>query len=286
MHSPIPEPSRSTPRCRPLRHRLAAVCRTLRPGLAALALATAPLLAPDAAAQTILNVERLQPGDVQGWHWGVEGAFSVSRGNTEYLDVLAGVVVGHRWSDDWLRAFVGYDYRSETDEGLERDQYLHVRYNHWLAARWQTFHFIQLQASHANLLQQRGLVGSGIRHRLVDGATTLDVGTGIMYEAEELDADRVVGDHPVDTEVWRMANLIVAVRPLTESVRLVGVGYIQPDLSAFGDLRTLTDLSLQIALTENVDLTVRGEWRHDSRPPENVLSDDVVVRTGFTFSFR
>ena len=258
-----------------------------RLGVAAVALVLAAAASPTgSAAQTILNVERLQPGDVQGWHYGVEGEFAVSRGNTEYVDLLAGVVVGHRWPEDWVRTFVGLEYRSETGEGLERDQYLHVRHNHWLAPRWQTFHFAQFQASHENLLQQRVLLGSGIRHRLVDGTTTLDVGTGAMYEAEELDGDRVIGDHPTDARVWRMANLIVAVRRLSESVRLVGVGYVQPDLSAFDDVRTLTDLSLQIALTENVDLTVRGEWRHDSRPPANVVPNDGVVRTGFTFSFR
>lgn len=239
-----------------------------------------------AGAQTILNVERLQPGDVRDWHWGIEGAFSVSRGNSEYLDVLAGVVLGHRWPDSWLRTFAGFDYRSETGEGLERDRYLHVRYNHWLGERWQTFHFVQLQASHANLLQRRTLVGSGVRRRLVGGTTTLDVGTGAMYEAEELDADRVTGTHPVNARVWRMANLIVAVRQLTESVRLVGVAYVQPDLADFEDIRTLTDLSLLIALTENVDLTVRSEWRHDSRPPARVVPNDFVVRTGFTVSFR
>lgn len=256
--------------------------------LAATIIAVAAIcLAPDAGlAQTILNVERLQPGDVHGWHYGVEGSFNVRRGNSEHLDVLTGVVLGHRWTDDWLRVFGGLDYRSETGEALERDQYLHVRYNHWLAERWQSFHFVQYQASADNLLERRVLVGSGLRTRLIDGATTLDVGTGAMYEAEDLDPDRVVGTHPVDSRDWRMANLVVAVRQLTETVRLVGVAYIQPQLSAFEDLRTLTDLSVQFALTENVDLTVRGEWRHDSRPPTDVVPNDVVVRTGFTVSFR
>lgn len=249
-------------------------------------LAAATLVAAPAAGQTILNVERLQPGDVSGWHQGVEGAFSVRRGNTEYLDVLAGVVLGHRWSEDWLRAFAGLDYRSETGEGLERDLYLHIRYNHWLAPRWQTFHFVQLQTSHDGLLQQRSLVGSGLRHRVVDGRTTLDVGTGAMYEAEELDRDRITGTHPADARVWRMANLIVAVRQLSESVRLLGVAYIQPDFAAFGDVRTLTDLSILFSLTENLDLTVRSEWRHDSRPPEDVVPNDLIVRTGFTVSLR
>ena len=238
-----------------------------------------------ASAQTILNVERLQPGDVEEWHWGVEGAFAVSQGNTEYLDVLAGVVTGYRWPGDWLRLFTGLDYRSETGEGLERDQYLHLRFNHWLAARWQTVHFVQLQSSRANLLQQRVLVGSGLRHRVVDATTTLDIGSGVMYEAERLDEERVIGSHPVSSRTWRMANLIVATRPLTESVRLISTGYVQPDLADFDDTRLLTDLAILISLTESVELTVRGEWRHDSRPPEDVVPNDVVVRTGFTFSF-
>lgn len=286
---PITAPQRSdVPPARPRRRR-----RGVPPAVPVLGLLSGLLtgivvgaLPSQAMAQTILNVERLQPGDVDRWHWGVEGALSVSQGNTEYVDVLAGVVVGHRWPRDWLRAFTGLDYRSETGEGLENDRYLHVRYNHWLSEQWQTFHFVQLQGSRANLLQRRVLLGSGVRRRLVDGTTTLDLGTGAMYEAEDLDADRVTGGHPVESRVWRMANLAVVTRRLTESVRLIGVGYVQPELAAFEDFRTLTDLSLLISLTESVDLAIRGEWRHDSRPPREVEPDDLVLRTGFTVSFR
>jgi putative salt-induced outer membrane protein YdiY len=256
-----------------------------RPG--AVGLSVGLLLLPAAAAaQTILNVERLQPGDVEGWHYGVEGEFSLSRGNTEYVDLLSGVVLGHRWSGDWLRMFVGLDYRSETGEGLENDRYLHVRHNHWWAERWQSFHFVQYQASHDGYLRRRALVGTGVRRRLVDGTTTLDVGSGAMYEREDLDGARVTGDHPLEARVWRMANLVVATRQLSESVRLLGVAYVQPDLADFGDLRTLTDLSLLVALTEQVGLTLRGEWRRDSRPPGDRKRDDVVFRTGITVSFR
>src|SRR6056297_311597 len=91
-------------------------------------------------AQTILNVERLQPGDVDGWHWGLQGEFSLSRGNNEYFDLLTGVIMGHRWADHWPRLFLGLDYRSETGEPLQNERYLHARYNYWLADHWQTFH--------------------------------------------------------------------------------------------------------------------------------------------------
>lgn len=264
----------TTPRCAPLALAVAAAVATLLAG-------SRPV-----RGQTILNVERLQPGEVQGWHWGVEGALAVSRGNAEYVDVRAGLAVGHRWPGNWLRLFAGADYRSETGKGLDRDRYVHLRYNRWLAERWQTFHFVQLQGSRKRLLQSRLLVGSGVRHRLVGGTATLDVGTGLMYEVESLDPGRVTDAHPAESRVWRMANLVVATRPLTESVRFVGVGYIQPDLSAFEDLRVFTELSVLIALTENVDLAIRGEWRHDSRPPGGVVPDDAVLRTGFALSFR
>lgn len=244
------------------------------------------LTADSGSAQTILNVERLQPGDVAGWHSGIEGEFAFARGNSEYLDFLSGIVFGHRWERNWLRAFVGLDYRSETDEALQNDRYLHVRYNRWWAERIQSFHFLQYQASADGFQRERALAGSGLRTRLIDGRTTLDAGTGAMLEREVLDADRVTDDHPVKTRTWRMANLLVATRELTETVRLIGVAYIQPELSEFDDTRLLVDSSVQIALTEQVSFTIRGEWRRDSRPPGGRDASDLVLRSGVTVSFR
>lgn len=83
-----------------------------------------------------------------------------------------------------------------------------------------------------------------------------------------------------------MANLIVATRGLSETVRLVGVAYLQPVFSDFGDARVLADVSILFSVTENVDLTVRNQWRWDSRPPEGVDENDYVISTGFTVSFR
>ena len=262
-----------------------------RPGAAGAVLAglTAALLLLPAgtAAQTILNIERLQPGDVSGWHTGVEGSFSFADGNTDKLEVISGVILGYQWEGGWLRAFGGFNYLSEDDDPVENDRYLHLRYNRRLAERWRSFHFAQIQASRTKRLERRVLLGSGIRRRLVQGErTTFDVGTGVMWEDERLDAAQVEGGHPVESEVWRMANLFVATRQLTESVRLLGVAYVQPDLSDFGDTRTLADASLVIDLTEQVALTIRGEWRHDSRPPDNVETDDVSLSTGFAVTFR
>jgi hypothetical protein len=237
-------------------------------------------------AQTILNVERLQAADLAGWHWGVEGGVSLAQGNREFVDLLAGVVLGHRWTNDWVRAFAGLDYRSEEGRPLDSDRFLHLRLNHRISERWQSFHFLQVQDSRRNLLQRRVLVGTGARRRLLEDGATLDVGTGVMWESERLDASRVTDDHPVDADLWRMANLLAATVPLTESTRLVGVAYFQPDLTRPGDFRLLTDVSVRIALTANLALTINSEWRHDSRPPGGVGPDDYLLSTGFALNFR
>ena len=258
-----------------------------RPFAALFALVLALMLPFGVSAQTILNVERLQPQDVLGFHWGVEGEFGLEAGNNERLELNSGLVLGHRWpTGHWLRGFAGIDYTDEEGEETESDRYLHLRYNHQLTSRLRSFHFVQLQSNRTGLLRERRLLGSGLRVRLLDRTATLDFGTGAMYETEELDPVRILGGHPPDSEVWRMANLIVYTRPLVERVRLIGVGYVQPDLADFEDLRVLGDASIIISLTDALDLTLRNEWRYDSRPPAGRELHDLRITTGFTVTFN
>jgi len=239
------------------------------------------------SAQTILNVERLQPQDVLGYHWGVEGEFGLDAGNTDAIELNSGLVLGHRrTSGHWLRVFGGVDLTDEEGAERETDLYLHLRYNHQLTERLKTFHFVQLQDNRTGWLRERWLVGSGLRLRVMDGVAKLDLGSGAMFEAEELDAGQELGAHPADSDVWRMANLVVFTRPLVERVRLIGVGYLQPDLGDFEDLRLLADASIVISLTDALDLTLRNQWRYDSRPPASREAHDLKITTGFTVSFR
>ncbi len=256
--------------------------------LAASVLGAALCVVPDsAAAQTILNVERLQSRETHGWHAGVEGSLDVARGNSDHTNLLAGVAAGYRWPADWLRLFAGISYKNKADGGLDNDRYLHVRYNHEWVARLQSFHFVQVQVGRTGVLRDRLLLGSGLRLRVAgNDRTAFDVGTGAMYEREKLDSASILDDHPATTRAMRMANLVVLNRRLRTDVRFVGVGYLQPRFDDLGDTRTLTDLSLLIALTDEVDLAVRFQWRHDTRPPGGVEPDDFSFTSGFTVALR
>lgn len=239
------------------------------------------------AAQTILNVERLQRREASGWHFGVEGGLDLARGNTDHTDLQGGFATGYRWSGDWARLFAGINYEGKGDGSVDNDQYLHLRYNHWWRSRLQSFHFVQYQASHTGVLRRRYLAGSGLRLRVLERErTTFDLGSGAMFEYEHLDRAQVSDDHPITSRVVRMANLLVLNRRLSGDVRFVGVGYVQPRFDDVGDARLLSDLSILIALTDQVDLAVRLQWRHDTVPPGGVDADDLSFTSGFTVSLR
>jgi putative salt-induced outer membrane protein YdiY len=253
-------------------------------GVALLSMASARGL----AAQAILNVERLQPRNVHGWHAGVEGSLDLARGNSSHTNVLAGFATGYRWPGDWIRIYTGIDYESKDNGRLDNDRYLHLRYNHWWKERVQSFHFVQLQGSHSSVIHDRFLLGSGVRVRVAGRTrTTFDVGGGVMYELEDLNRARFAGSgQPITTRYFRMADLLVLNRQLKDGVRFLGVGYLQPRWDDLGDMRALSDLSLFIALTDHVDLAVRYQWRHDTQPPEGVKPDDYSFTTGLTLNLR
>jgi len=243
--------------------------------------------ASPSAAQTILNVERLTQRETPGWHAGVEGSLDMARGNSDHTNLLAGVALGYRWPEEWLRLFAGMSYERDNDGSVDNDRYLHLRYNHDWAERLQSFHFAQVQVNRTGVLRDRFLLGSGLRLRVAQTErTTIDVGTGAMYEREGLDSARIRDDHAVLTNAMRMANLLVVHRRLRADVRFVGVAYLQPRYDDFGDTRALSDLSLLIALTNEVDLAVRWQWRHDTRPPGGVEPNDFSFTSGFTVALR
>jgi hypothetical protein len=262
--------------------------RSVQLTLAALAaLSIASLDAPRATAQTIVNVERLQPGDARGWHGSIGGSFKVTGGNEDVLDIKTGFSVGHRWDAHWLRLFTGVDYRSREGTRTTDNRFAHLRYTYVLSESWQTFHFTQLQQNQALLLRERVLLGSGVRRTLYRSPrSSFDLGTGAMYERELLDAERIGPDDVVQARAWRMANMAVASRQFRDNLRFVGVAYLQPDLADLADYRALADASLLVGLGPMVDLTLRFEWRHDSRPPSTIGPTDYVFETGIVVSLR
>jgi hypothetical protein len=114
----------------------------------------------------------------------------------------------------------------------------------------------------------------------------LDLGTGLMFEADRLNEAKLGPEDDADKETVRMANLLVGSGPLGDRNRWVSVVYYQPDVTSFGDYRLSGEVALEFELIGALDLDVTLTWRHDSRAPSELEDDDVSFQTGFTYRFR
>jgi len=239
------------------------------------------------AAQAILNVERLQQGEVEGLHGEVTGRLTLSGGNTDLLQVGIQAGGGFRTLHHWPRAFLGMERLRKNDEEILDNRYLHVRYNYIFGDRFRSFHFYQLQTNQNLLLRRRWLLGSGLRGRALGGNDgNLEVGSGLMYEAETLQQSALEPGEDPDTRTVRMANLLVASWDPREGARVVAVAYYQPDIQRFMDYRLVGEAGLAVEIVGGISLDVTLNWRHDSRAPATLVQDDVSLKTGLTYRLQ
>lgn len=254
--------------------------------MVALLVASLPLCARPLAGQNILNVEQLQPREVQGVHFGAQISAALSAGNTEIVDIGATGSAGYQSPTHWIRVLAGIEFLSEEGDEIDDNRFAHVRYNYTLARRLKTFHFVQIQTARNLLLQRRLVIGSGLRARAVaDSTLRLDLGTGLMFEDERLD-DVALQPAPADkVDTFRLANLAALTLALRPGLELTNVTYFQPSLAAPSDFRILEDLILVVQISARLSLNVALRWRHDSRPPVSVERDDVKLTTGLSLDY-
>lgn len=239
------------------------------------------------AGQAILNVERLQSGEVSGLHGEFNGRLNMARGNTDLLQVGGTFGTGFKAPRHWTRAYLGMDRLNKGDSKILDNRYLHLRYNYFFTERVRSFHFFQVQTNRNLLLRNRWLAGTGLRVRPLGGdGGKLEVGSGLMYEAESLRESALSPGEDPDTRTLRLSNLLVGSWTPGEGTRLVAVVYHQPDVGRLRDYRLLGELGLAVALTRRLELEVSMDWRHDSRAPGALEEDDVGMRTGLTYRLR
>ncbi|TVR56301.1 MAG: DUF481 domain-containing protein [Gemmatimonadales bacterium] len=237
----------------------------------------------DSQAQVILNTERFQMAEVEGFHLNGDLSGSVQRGNRKILNVSSSGIVGYSHTRHWPRLIFGGRFLRDDTRSILDQQYIQLRYSYLLTPRAQTFHFVQAQKNETLLLRSRWLLGSGLRWTFAETDQLLiAAGTGIMGEWERLDPGRVGPDDSVELDALRMANLGVLRWTFASGARLVNISYVQPDLGSFSDLRLLNDLGLSAPVTDWARLSGSLEWRRDTRPPSTLERDDLTIRLGLS----
>lgn len=235
-----------------------------------------------AADAQIVNTLRRWSDAEPGWSGRVEATFAAASGNTEYLELTAGGSAQLVASRHRVRGLVSESLRRANGEKIAESFLAHLRHNYRLTPVFSTLAFVQHQSDPFRRLQRRTLIGAGTRMDIVrEEHWEGSLGVSYMFEAEELTDDP---DGRVERE-GRGSFFASAIGQVAETLRIDLSSFYQPLFSDFGDARAYTAASLRVDVVGELDLIVRFDLTHDSRPPVGVEETDMRFSTGLVFDF-
>lgn len=238
-------------------------------------------------AQSVLNTERVEPQDVSGFFTSLSAGTTLQGGNSDVVNLKGNGAVGYRAKHSWIVLVGGLTYLSSSDSVSTDDRFAQIRYGWFITSRTRTFHFVQIQNSREQALAHRLLLGSGVRHSFVwNKHNRLDLGAGLMWESEKLDASLLPPGTPTSSRDVRGDFIAFAAHRLSSTSKLTNMLYVEPRVDAPADTRFLDEIHLIVSVTGSVDLDVGFQWLHDSQPPVSVRPNDVELDTSLSVTVK
>ncbi len=241
------------------------------------------LILQTARAQTIINTEKLQKNAKMGWFGGLNANVDLERGNSNLLEITGNSIIGYEQKRYAIKLFSGLKFLRENKNTVTSRRYAQLRFNYIFNSRYRTFTFYQYQHNKNLILNSRQLVGAGLRRSFGTGGKTIfDLGLGLMYENEKLDAAQLQPFESATENTFRFDILGFLSYEINSNSTLMDAVYFQPSVTNPGNFRLLNDLSLEVAITHYLGLTLSFIWRHDSDPPQVLKKSDIQVTSGIS----
>ena len=219
-----------------------------------------------------------------GWYNNINLDLAYRSGNTELLTLRT------RFRSDYLsKTYHGFIFGSLqqgrkngvffTNKGMAHGRIIWNLIDHILIES-----FIQKQFNESILLNDRNLVGGGVRFaaRSPESRFNLYLGTGAMWEHERIN-DKVVGD--ITTRIIRSTNYINWTAQLDERISTSAIAYYQVHVRRAADYRILFEGSILFRLTTKLAFPLRVNFRYDNEPPTGIQKHDLEIFNGLSYTF-
>ncbi len=155
------------------------------------------------------------------------------------------------------------------------------RYNNLISPEW----YAQLNYDRPQLLNLRIVTGGGARTSFASGEWgQFGMGASLLLEHERLNLTPLAV-HEDQTTVVRWSHFLTLRVVPSEDLVITSTTYLQPVLRDFGDVRTLANLRIATSVTDELDLTVSFDLRHDTKPPDGISALDTSLRTGLRYTY-
>lgn len=232
-------------------------------------------------AYAIVDVESLRnrAGNETGYSSSGNLQASGASGNSDRTDVSFSALLQYLGNGFSNLFVIGSEYGETSGNRSADEQLIHLRHTRVLTKRSDWEVFSQLQQNEFTRLEERTLLGSGIRLGFGDNLDSrLYLGLGAFYEStrNENESAREMG----------RSNIYVSHRKKTsKDISFTTTAYLQNKLDDPDDQRAIGSFSMSIPATENLDFTISVNVEHDSRSPIGVEKTDWTYKTGFGWKF-
>jgi putative salt-induced outer membrane protein YdiY len=238
-------------------------------------------------AHAIVSLENLHFGEPpMGFSGNLGLAMSGASGNTDKTD---GKLSGNLY---WVKAesmnylLLSREYGRSLGQTDTDKAFLHLRHIQAIDADKDWEVFTQAERDKFARLTLRRLLGGGLRFplRTRSGDLKLYWGLGGFYSQEKLEPRPGTSDQG-EERLWRGNTYLLLHYRLNDTAGVHNTLYLQPKLGDAGDYRLLEQASLNITLSERLDLKLSLDITRDSRPPQGVEKTDINYLTGLAYHF-
>lgn len=238
-----------------------------------------------------VNIETQRRLDSKsGWYNSITFSLKYQSGNTNLLRFNSSLRSDYLVDKYHTFGIINFEQSRQGGKSYTDKGFLHLRGARSVSGNLGVEIFTQKQFNESILLQDRNLVGGGVRvsilkqHISVKNGTGINlyIGIGSMWENETIN-DKMHGE--VNTNIIRSTNYISAIWRIDKRFIIFITGYYQPYLQSLSDFRILSESRIEFYLTPTVSINTRLRLRYDSEPPTGVEVHDLEIVNGLSYKF-
>jgi hypothetical protein len=231
----------------------------------------------------VVNIEEQRitgTNDSTHWYGHLRGGVSLAKVQQSSLQLHSQVKVQYKADPHLVLLLLNVNLLRAGNQDFARQAFAHLRYNYKLIKTWTWEAFTQIQTSPIQLLDQRNLVGTGARWRLLkskDGRQRIYLGAALLWEQ-----NRFTEPYGQSSR-YRSSNYISTTFRPNKRVVLIQTTYWQPVLGLIHNFRLSSEWLLKVDLSKKLAFTIDFDYSIDKNLPPGAPFETYAWRNGLSW---
>ncbi len=235
-----------------------------------------------------INTEALRKNEMlDGLYHQVGLNFGFSSGNSNYFNLKSEYRTDFKTDKLYSFLLANLEYRDANRKVITSKGFAHIRFTYYLSQLFIPELFAQIEYNKFILLNQRKLIGTGLRFEIFDfcndsssqSQSYFYVGSGVMYENEDYELDEF------NTLYARNTNYLTYGLKLNPFIEFTTTSYLQIAFVKLRDMRILNQSVLRFVISRNIKFSFNVNIRYDNEPLPDIKNFDIEVLNGLSLVF-